>query len=212
MVMKYVYIDESGDFGFSAKSTKAVIIAASFTDSAKKLSVWLKRIKRRKLKLRLRKKSEIKAVEAENKFLEYFYSKANSDLDFSVYAIVIEKSRVPKNLRKEEGLIYLKAIIELIKISKEEADQVMFWYFDHRPLKKINWELVSQNVRFNLLLLSKNRKPLIEVHHVDSSRNVNLQFADFIAYAIFKSVNQKNDRWIKMIESHIRKIEKLKFR
>lgn len=209
--MKYIYIDESGDFGFSAKSTKTVIIAASFTDSAKNLSGWLKRMKRRKLKSRLRKKNEIKAAGAEDKFLKYFYTKANSDLNFSVYVIVIEKNQIPNNLRGEEGLIYLKAVTQLVEISKAEIDQAMFWYFDRRTLKKVSWELIAQNIRLNLLSFSKNKKPLIEIHSFDSSRNINLQFADFIAYAVFKSVDQNDNRWMQMIKSHIKKIEKLKF-
>jgi len=48
--MKYIYIDESGDFGFSKKSTKAVIVAATFTDSPIEITRWFNKIKRRKIR------------------------------------------------------------------------------------------------------------------------------------------------------------------
>ncbi|TSC97113.1 MAG: hypothetical protein CEN88_167 [Candidatus Berkelbacteria bacterium Licking1014_2] len=209
--MKYVYIDESGDFGLSKKSTKTVIIAASFLNSPKELSIWFKRIKRRKLDKKLRKHSEIKAAAAPKKFLDYFYQHANADLTFSVYAVIIDKNKIPLKLKREEGIVYLQSIEQLLKISQPEMDKVMFWYFDRRPIKNIGWETLRQNIRARLLLLSTNPRPLIEVHHLDSIRSLNIQFADFIAYAVFQSVENNDNRWFKIIKSHIKKIEKVKF-
>lgn len=209
--MKYVYIDESGDFGFSKRSTKTVIVAASFSKSAKDLSIWIKRIKRRKLDKKSKKLSEIKASKSNRKFLEYFYRHANADLKFSIYAVIIEKKKIPQKLKKEEGIIYLKSVERLLEISKPEIEPTMFWYFDRRPIKKMDWSLIRQNIRAKLILMSKSPRPLIEVHSVDSQRNLNIQFADFIAYAIFQSLEKKNHQWIQLIKPHIKKIGKIKF-
>lgn len=140
--MKYIYIDESGDFGFSKKSTKAVIIAAIFTDSPAKVTHWFNKIKRR-------------------------------------------------------------------KVPKKEIDQTMFWYFDRRTLKNISWDTVKQSVRNKLILLSTEPKNHFEIHQADSKRNINLQFADFMAYAIFRSKCMNDSRWFNLIKKHIRRVNEL---
>ena len=103
----------------------------------------------------------------------------------------------------------MRAIEQLIKIAKTELDKTMFWYFDRRPVKKISWEAISQIIKEKLLLTTTFRKPKIEIHPVDSTRNINIQFADFIAYAVGRFINQKDDTWYKIIKPHIRKIKEL---
>lgn len=209
--MKYVYIDESGDFGFSKKSTKVVIVAASFTKNQKYLSVWLKRTKRRKLLDKKSKTNELKASVQDESFLEYFYKHAISDLKFSVYAIVIDKQKIPQRLKNEEGLIYFKAIEKLVEISKPGFSKNMIWCFDRRSLKKLSWKLLQAEIRTKLVLSLDADKSNIEVHPVDSQRVINIQFADFVAYAIFRSKEFGDNRWINIIKPNIRKVVTLKF-
>lgn len=210
--MKFIYIDESGDFGFSKKSTKNVIIAASFTSLPKEMSIWMKRIRKRKLNKKLRKLNELKAADAKEDFLNYFYQHANSDLNFSVYAVVVNKTKIPPQFRSEEGLIFLKSIEQLVDLAKKEISPTMYWYFDRRPVKKIHWNAIGQIIKEKLLLLSTCHKPIIEIHPADSGRNLNIQFADFIAYALGRFVNQKDDSWYKIIKPHIKKIKEVNFR
>lgn len=210
--MKFIYIDESGDFGFSKKSTKNVIIAASFTSLPKEISIWMKRIRKRKLNKKLRKLNELKAANAKDDFLKYFYQHANSDLNFSVYAVIINKTKIPLQLRDEEGIVFLRAIEQLVDIAKEEISPVMYWYFDRRPIKKMNWSAIGQIIKEKLLLLSTHRKPMIEIHPADSARNINIQFADFIAYALGCFVNHKDNSWYKIIKPHIKKMKEVKFK
>lgn len=210
--MKFIYVDESGDFGFSQKSTKYVIIAASFTCRPKEISIWMKRIRKRKLNKKLRKSNELKAADAKEDFLNYFYEHANLDLDFSVYAAIVNKTKIPYQLRSEEGLIFLRSVEQLIDLAKAEFSPTMYWYFDRRPVKKIHWGTISQIIKEKLFLFSTSRKPIIEIHSVDSSRNLNIQFADFIAYAIGRFVNRGDNSWYKIIKPHIKKLKEVKFK
>ena len=207
--MKFIYIDESGDFGFGKNSTKSVIIAAVFTQSQKDISIWLKRIKRRKLPKKLIKLNELKASGSQKEFLDYFYRHANSDLKFSIYAVTIDKSKIPDALTHEEGVIYLKAIEDLVEIASHEFDSTMLWYFDRRSLKKTSWDAVAQIIKERVLFTAPELKKTIEVHPVESYRNLNIQFADFIAYAIGRFLNNKDDTWYKIIKPHIKKIKEL---
>lgn len=88
----------------------------------------------------------------------------------------------------------------------------MYWYFDRRTVKHLNWSAISQIIKGKLLLLSVARKPTIEIHPVDSGRNLNIQFADFIAYAIGRWINQKDESWYKIIKPHIKKIKEAEFK
>ena len=208
--MKYIYVDESGDFGFSKKSTKTVIIVASITDTEKTLSTWIKRIKRRKLIGKKSKISELKASHQKDDFLQYFYEHANRDLHFNVYAVVIDKNKISKKFIKEEGIIYLKAVEKLVEISTPEINSSMIWYFDRRPIKKLNWKYIQQVLRTKIISTANQEKMKIEIHAVDSQRIINIQFADFIAYAIFRSKEFKDNRWVNILKSHIKKIVSIK--
>ena len=208
--MKYIYVDESGDFGFSKKSTKTVIIVASITGSDKSLSTWIKRIKRRKLIGKKSKISELKASHQKDEFLQYFYEHANKDLKFNIYAVVIDKAKISEKYTHEEGIIYLKAIEKLIEISASEISASTIWYLDRRPVKKLDWRFIQQSIRSKVLSLSTNNKIKLEIHSVDSERVINIQFADFIAYAIFRSKEFHDNRWVDRIKSHIKKIVTIK--
>lgn len=208
--MKYIYIDESGDFGFSKKSTKTVIVVASFTDSEKVLTTWIKRIKRRKLIGKKSKISELKASQQKDEFLQYFYEHANKDLKFNIYGVVIDKAKISTKYIHEEGVIYLKAIEKLVEISRSEISSSTIWYLDRRPVKKLDWRFIQQSIRSKILSLSTNDKAKIEIHSVDSERTVNIQFADFIAYAIFRSKEFGDNRWVNNIRSHIKRIVTVK--
>ncbi|KKQ89381.1 MAG: hypothetical protein UT11_C0027G0001, partial [Berkelbacteria bacterium GW2011_GWA2_38_9] len=188
------------------------IVAATFTDSPIEITRWFNKIKRRKIRKKDKTTGELKASVIPDKFLEYYYQHVAKDLNFSIYAIVINKKYIPPRLKNEEGLIYLKAIEKLVEISKTEIDQTMFWYFDRRTLKNISWDLIKQSVRNKLILLSAKRKYNFEIHQTDSKRNINLQFADFIAYAIFRSKCMSDSRWINLIKKHVKRVDELNLR
>lgn len=209
---QYIYIDESGDFGQSPKSTKSVIIAATLTSSPREISIWLKRIRRRKLPKRLRKVVELKAAHLPEQFLKYFYQHAVTDLKITIFAMVINKKSIPKKLKGEEGLIYLSAIKQLISLTNLEKATNMFWYFDRRPLKKLSWEIFRQTIRGQLLLSSKSAKLFIEIHAVDSQRLPAIQLADFIAFAIGRLVNHHDHRWYNLIKSSVKEIKTINFK
>jgi len=98
----------------------------------------------------------------------------------------------------------------LIDILTQEFSKDMFWYFDRRTLKKINWQLLQTEIRSKLIAKINITKPYIEVHPVDSQRTINIQFADCIAYALFKYYEFKDNRFIKVIKSNIKKTTVLK--
>ena len=77
MDTKYIYIDESGDLGFSEKSSKVLVISALITNDPSKLDRIIKNARRNKFKKELKNANEIKFNKSSPKVRKYFINKLN---------------------------------------------------------------------------------------------------------------------------------------
>ena len=89
-VIKYVYIDESGDLGFGNGASNYFTISAVVVNGAennKKLKKIVETVIRRKLNYRnANKELELKGAKTSIGIKNYFYEKCRS-IDFEIYAI-----------------------------------------------------------------------------------------------------------------------------
>jgi arsenate reductase-like glutaredoxin family protein len=103
-LMAYILLDESGDLGFSAHSSKFFIVTILFTDSKRPLE----RVSRRVHKTLSKKFKKVGVLHAYNEepVTRQRLLHQVSALDCSVLAIVLNKSKVYTKLHDEKAVLY----------------------------------------------------------------------------------------------------------
>jgi hypothetical protein len=193
-----IFIDDSGDAGNKTDSSSHLIMSAIvFTDDlvAEETALSMRKFRRQlgwtddhEYKFHKTKKDYIKQI-----------LRLVSQYDFSIYALVVDKSRfntTPKNL-------YNDTVSELLRII---------------PLKKASIKIDGHaGTNYTKRAISQVRKnahvktgQIADIKFADSKENVLIQLADLVASSIFRSTQNKSDSqdYIKILKKHITTIQK----
>ena len=197
-MLKYIYIDESGDLGTREGSSKFIILSALVVNDSMDLDRIIKNMRRNKFKKELKKASEIKANKSSYAVIMYMLDKLNLVPGVKIYYIVLDKSKLYSNYLKEEkhklynfvaGKLAQNIIIDNsdceIKIDRSKGSlflQEDFNSYFERKLKEG----------------SKNIKCKIE--HSYSHSWSGLQFADILAWSCFQKFEYGNEEYIKELK------------
>lgn len=194
-VMKYIYIDESGDLGESISSTKHFVMGAIAVDSPGSLKKIINRVKRDNRKL-MHKSHEIKGNKTDKRIIQKILKKVNN-IEYESYAIYLDKQNMDKipNFYKHHELYdeIASKLAEKIKITSPTCIIV--------DKSKFNQDDIN---RFNNLFLSKLNNPedhTISILHADSKNYKGLQIADLISWSVFQKVEHHNSKYIDLVET-----------
>jgi hypothetical protein len=209
----YVFLDESGDIGFSDASSKYLVIALVAVRDAKELERAVKRVRERKLKRKLIELPEFKASgsspEIKRAVLEELMKK-----DMEVHAIVCNKSKVAGNLRDHTKALYNYVCRLIVEPAALTMGGEINLIVDKRTKKK------SVRRKFDTYLLEMiTQKALtlgdtgirIKITHKDSCNDRGLQAVDFIANAIYRKYEHGDLQYYDIIKDKITTEKKLFF-
>jgi len=207
----HVFVDESGNLGFTENSTKFFIVAFLECESPHKLRVEMKRALRR-----LHERNEYSLARNELKFSRMdrlcrkYVLKKISECDVNLGVIVLEKSMVNSKLRKEQVILYSWCVVHNIMdslLSRLAENKRVTLVFD-RSLPA--WRVAEFNSyvenKASYLLSKKGTKlasDLIESLHVTSELEPCLQAVDAVAGAYFQKYENQNDGYVKLIEDKV---------
>lgn len=193
-----MYIDESGDLGFSKESSNFIIISALVVDDMKELDRIIKNMRRNKFKKKLRKMSELKAYKLYDPIRIYMLKKLNSVSGAKVFHIVLEKRKVFSHyLKKDKHKLYnfiagklakniLMDNIDIeIKIDKSKGNVLLQKDFDDYFKKKLEEGC-------------DRMKCIIE--HSYSHSWSGLQFADLLAWCCFQKFEKGDDSYLEQLD------------
>lgn len=209
-----IYIDESGDLGFSLGSSRYFVVAYLITDD----SAPITRVMRRFLgRSRTRKKfagKELKFSNSNDGIRAQVLTKL-LNVDWNAGLIILEKDKVAPNLRKIPDVLYNFAILEslmrdllsfydnvspiniYIDRSKDSARAEAFNNYA-RDKASYTWRVVlNKKTRFNSRFLV--------VEHCFSHSNKCIQVADFIAGAAFQKYERSNPSFFDIIGGRVTK-------
>jgi len=198
--MLYIFIDESGDLGFTKKSTKYYVIASVETRNLLRLSRTIKKVRKT---LRKKKKNipEFKFARSDDVTRKRLLEKAvEEDLLFS--AIILQKQAVYEYLRNRKDKLH-NYLAECIAESLVE-------YSDEKKFKLIIDKFIMSKERrkeFNSHLLNSykySNPPKIEITHEDSQRHSGLQIADFVAGAVFQYYERGRREFYDIVKPKLR--------
>jgi len=201
--MLHIFIDESGDLGFTTKSSKYYIIASVETKDLVELNRIPKKV-RKTLRKKRKDISEFKFTRSDDVVRRRFLERlVRANVSFS--AIVLKKEMVYDYLRDRKEKIHnyltgflaeslthdysdekeIRIVVDKFIMSEERRDE-----FD----RYLRWRLSNYSSRF----LN------VEIIHEDSQQHPGLQAADFVAGSIFQYYERGNDRFYRIIEPKIR--------
>jgi hypothetical protein len=206
-----VYVDESGDLGFSEESTKYFIIAFLSCDG----SFTLRKEMTRLLK-KLYSKHKYPRCHSELKFNRMSPCCRNAVLekiatsDSYIGVIIVKKHKVIDRLRKEPSILYNYLLVHNIVSSllPSLANHQKIKLVLDKSLSKKNILSFNEYVKNKASYLSYVHKTdfdsnLISVDHRYSQDEPCLQATDAIAGAYFQAYEKSDDSYVKLINEKI---------
>jgi len=203
--MLYVFIDESGDLGFTERSTKYYVIASVETRNLLNLSRVIKQV-RKTLRKKQRNIPEFKFARSDDVIRKRLLKKAvEEDLAFSV--IVLQKYTVYPYLRDKKDKLhnYLAGFIaESLSYEYDEDELIVVvdkFIMSEEKRREFNWYL---EYRLHNGVQGLSDIPKITIVHENSQQHPGLQVADFVAGAVFKYYEHGISEYYEIIKPKLR--------
>ena len=195
---KYIYIDESGDLGFSKKSSKYFILSAFVLESPKTIKKIIKNMRRNKFKKQLKKVTELKASSSSKDVRKYLLEKINAVKNAQIFHIILEKQKVGSLYlieNKDKLYNYVAGkLAEIITFDGIDLDIIV-----DKSKKKI-FQINDFNDYFVSILERNPNNPTCDIFHSNSFSFAGLQFADFIAWSMFQKFEKSNSEYNDIIK------------
>jgi len=200
--INFVYLDESGDLGFSKGSSKYFVICFIAMDSKTNLMLERK-IKTIKQKRKLRRSVEIKASDSSNSLRMNVLSEICT-LPIKIYSITTNKQGVYENLRENTNILYnyITNLILIPYIEQEKIDNI-------RIIADLRINRISKGMRFGNYLKYKifyekgpcNKK--LDIKYLDSFSSNALQAVDYVAFAFFRKYERGQNKYYEILKERI---------
>ncbi len=209
--MLYLYLDESGDLGFDFVNKKpsrfftVCIVAIKGRKSRDRIVKMVRRTLRKKLNPRNKRKrmlQELKATSTTLKVKEYFYDKVKN-VDFSIYALTLNKKRVYERLVNNKSRIYnwiARLLVENVDFS--QANMRIEFVIDKSKSKP---EILEFN-RYITTFVEGKIDPQIplSIKHEDSKKDLCLNTADLFAWGVFRKYERMDYSWYEIFRSKVK--------
>ncbi|EKD56723.1 MAG: hypothetical protein ACD_58C00112G0005 [uncultured bacterium] len=189
-----IYIDESGTL--PDPKDKIVILAAVATDSPESIQKIINKLRK---KLRARKKesniSEIKFYKSSEKMkLDFINELIQSKVEIFVLVVNKKGQKITDNPQNFAVLSYIL------------LEECLLYYSDQMQINKVvfdrHFHKDQDKKEFNCYLLGLTKKEL-EIEHVDSIKNTNVNSADIVAGSALWSYTNKEKKFYKLLADKI---------
>lgn len=197
--MKYIFIDESGDLGFKKASSKWFLFAVVIIDDSRALERIVKKVWKT---LKNKKSGELHATHDSNKTRQKLLEIVGDLENIEIVSILIDKNTI-KNQRNKNYLynytLYssIDVLFEREMIDKNES---IYIYIDKKDTKKLISDSLINNFLNHLKVKYKN---IISITLQSSHNDKSLQVVDFIAWAIFRKYERKDEIFYNLIKDRI---------
>ena len=202
-----IFVDESGDLGFSEKSTKHFVVAYLVTSNAHPIRTKISRLKKSM-------NNKHKGSVSEFKFGrdgELTRTRVLAEIckcDFELGLVVIDKAYVKLSLRDDPSLLYRYLVGNYVVTNLVNAYDLTTVRF------VVDKSLTSKGMQaFNSYLTNKlswrqemekgDEMPIVEIIHEQSEGEPCLQVADYCAGAAFSRFERMNSTYYDLIRSKV---------
>ncbi|MFH1801919.1 MAG: DUF3800 domain-containing protein [archaeon] len=198
-MMKYIFLDESGELGFKKKASSKFFTLTLLVCGARaetELQRVIKKIRQKILKKKLKQSPEIKWNNSSEAIRKRVFGKL-SNIDFEVFTIVLDKSKVFEYLKEKKHKLY-NYLSQLIIAECSLSDNIEL-IVDKSKTKRSLRDDFDNYIRLNI----KSKCLNLNIKHEDSRSNGGLQVLDFISGAIFTKYEFNNEDYYSKIQGKI---------
>lgn len=198
--MDYIFLDESGDLGFSRKgSSKYFLIATMMVRNNIPIRRLVKKTRKKMLKQKRKGPSELKANKSSSEIRRYVLNLLSQE-DIKICCVVINKNKVYKYLRKRKEKLY-NYIVKHILINIEPfLSHDVNIVIDKRCRKRLVRQDLNNYIK---KVINLNNRMNIRVSHIDSQKSEELQALDFICWSIFRKYEHDDISYYEIIKNKI---------
>ena len=191
----YTYIDESGDLGYSHKSSSHFVMGAIVTKNRRCVEKIPKKIRQKVLKKSKRRVPELKANSSDERVRKKVLEELSKCKDTGIIWLWINKKHTYERVKrtpdtKAYHYNYLMGrIVELVPYSLiQDVGKITLLidlYFKSKRVRRDELEKYLKK-----LVLRKKMNVSVDVLQIDSVTNNGLQVVDFVAYAFFRCIER----------------------
>lgn len=201
--MFYIFLDESGDLGFSERSSRWFILTIVLTHNHRKVEKCVKKV-HAGLKKKFKRVKELHAYRADSITKKRILKQLSEVDDIEIHCVILNKKKVYIDLRNQKNYLYNYTANILLdrlynKKNFKNDDQVLIC-IDQRETNKFlkkNFESYLTNS------LAKRGDSKFKIKIKPSHTEKCLQAVDFISWAIFKKYEKNDYEYYEMIKSKI---------
>lgn len=207
----HLFLDESGDLGFdfdtnASKFLTVSVLAVSDLKTVKKIRWAVTKTLRRKInKQKKSGQQELKGGRTALAVKQYFYRQIASH-KFGVYAMTLDKRRVPPDLFKsaatKDQLYNFVARKVLDAIPFERADAAVTLVVD-KSKGKDGMRTFNESME-NQLKGRLDPKVPLSIFHRDSCLDGGLSAADLFCWGVFRKHERDDTRWFDVFADKVR--------
>jgi hypothetical protein len=191
--LKHIYLDESGNLGFSEKSGKYFIVAGLCVEDSKTVDRCIKNARTGLTKKY--KKNELKFSNSSDPNKRRVLS-CISKRDVSLSYLALNKNWVPIDLRQNIPLLHTYMSGQLLSnvlsnMSVIRINVIIDKFLHSKKIDGFN-DYIDNNVSVKM-----------NIQHVSSDGNNSIQAVDFVAGAVNRKYRGNDDEYYKLIEDKI---------
>ena len=198
-----VYLDESGDLGFSNRSSKHLVIVALATSSPHTLARIVRKA-HRKFSLDDGSGSEFKFNRSREPLRRFFLERIAETDSWIVWGSATKSGASRRSLGDGDslwGYVVSRTVSEMSMATHTKSIHLVVDRLSPRP--NVNRSLAIRLANEVETHHSGHFPPTVEVSLVDSKRSEGLQVVDYVAGAVFQSVERGESSYLRMIERRV---------
>lgn len=200
--MAYIFLDESGDLGFSEKSSKWFLFTIILTNDHKKIEKIIKKI-RAGLKKKYNRVHEIHAYHCKS-VVKKRLLKFLAQEDIKILCIILNKKKVYIDLRHQKNYLYnYVANILLDRLHNKkiiDTAEPISLYIDQKDTNKFIRENFEKYLQDNF---QKRGNSVVNIKIKPSHTDRCLQIVDFVSWAVFRKYEVGDYEYYKIIKEKI---------
>lgn len=190
--MAYIFLDESGDLGFSERSSRWFIFTIALVDNHRRLEKVIKKV-RNSLKKKHKNVGELHAYHADAVTRRRVLNGLAAIGDLKVFCVVLNKEKVYTDLQNQKNHLYnYTANILLDRLHTKKIiplDEPIYLCIDRKDTNKYIRENFEKYLSKSL---QGKRNGIVDIRLRASHEVKALQAVDFLSWAIFRKY-ERND-------------------
>ncbi len=205
MTSIHIYLDESGDLGFSSKSSKYFVIAALITKDRLQIEKCITKVRKERLPKKYKKISELKHHNS-NRIVRRRILECIAEKEIDIAFAVLRKHQVHKELRDKPNILYKFLCGSLIGnvLRKYHITSKIDIVVD-RSLTGINKSAFDEYIGYKALINNGDvfDPNNLEILHIDSVQDKCIQAVDFVVGAIARNYEHGDPSLYEIIHNNV---------